>query len=473
MVGVDELKLRFDTKLLSLPRMRMWLIVILLAFVATEVADAKPRKRKRKRTRAVATKITKLNILRDREVAEGVRYTEYRSNGKQPIDVHVVTVDRTIPNTAIRIVKGEDQSAGREMLREMSVRYGGKTGHNVLAMVNANFWAAVRNNPIGACVIDGEVVEMTAYKGWTSAFFDVNNRVAIDTFKLSGQVRWKGRSYTVTTTNRRADSTSVVVYNQFGGSSVPFVSAKKVQRLFDEAAKDSAFLTMDSTEQALTQETLRQEIARAQREADAEYPMVKLVVRYLGVPSVNRDVPCLVIGIDSGTVAMPPKGCIISMPRSVFLTGMPRINDTMVVSFSTNIQQGVRFMNAVCGTPRLVRAGKAKHEAFKEGSTGRRFIRQNLARTALGTDRTGNKLILVAVRATNSDTRTIGATLDQIATIMKLLGSYDAMNLDGGGSTGMVVEHDHVFYEGVDPDTRAVSVGLAVVKLSPVLRSTY
>ncbi len=451
----------------------MWLIVILLAFVATDVADAKPRKRKRPRTRAVNTKITKLNILRDRSVAEGVRYTEYRSNGRSPIDVHVVTVDRTIPNTAVRIVKGEDHASGREMLREMSVRYGTKTGNTVLAMVNANFWAAVRNNPIGACVIDGEVVEMTAYKGWTSAFFDINNRIVIDTFKLSGQIRWRGRTYTVTTTNRRADSASVVIYNQFGGNTVPHVSAKKIQALFQEAAKDSSFLTMDSTEQALTQETLRQEIARAQREANAEYPMVKILVKYLGIPSVNRDIACQVIGIDSGTVSMPDRGCIISLPRQMLASGMPSVNDTVTISFATNIKQGTRFMNAVCGTPRLVRNGKAKHEAMKEGSTGRRFIRQNLARTALGTDKTGNKLILVAVRATNSDTRTVGATLDQIAQIMKVLGAHDAMNLDGGGSTGMVVEHDHVFYEGVDPDTRAVSVGLAIVKLSPVLRSTY
>lgn len=453
--------------------MRMWLIVILLAFVATDVAEAKPRKRKRQRTRTTNTKITKLNILQDREVSEGVRYTEYRTNGKNPIDVHVVSVDRTIPGNAIRIVKGEDQAAGREMLREMSTRYSTKTGNNVLAMVNANFWAAVRNNPIGACVIDGEVVEMTAYKGWTSAFFDVNNRIAIDTFKISGQIRWKGNAYTVSTTNRRVDSTHVVVYNQFGGTSVPFVSAKRVQALFAEAAKDTAFLAMDSTEQALSQETLRQEILRAQREANAEYPMVKIILRYLGTPSVNRDVPCLVVGIDSGTVNMPLRGCILSVPRSTLAAGMPSLNDTMVVSFTTNLDRTVRYMNAVCGTPRLVRKGKAKHEALKEGSTGKRFIRHNLARTALGTDRTGNKLIMVAVRASNSDTRTIGATLDQMAQIMRVLGAHDAMNLDGGGSTGMVVQHDHVFYDGVDPDTRPVSVGLAIVKLSSILRSTY
>jgi exopolysaccharide biosynthesis protein len=128
-------------------------------------------------------------------------------------------------------------------------------------------------------------------------------------------------------------------------------------------------------------------------------------------------------------------------------------------------------MNAVCGTPRLVRNGVAGHEALREGSTGRRFITHNLARTALGTDRSGNRIVLVAVEPSQASQGTMGATLAQMATIMKLLGCHNALNLDGGGSTGMVVRGDHMFFDGEDPKTRRISVGLAVVKRSHVLRS--
>jgi exopolysaccharide biosynthesis protein len=129
-------------------------------------------------------------------------------------------------------------------------------------------------------------------------------------------------------------------------------------------------------------------------------------------------------------------------------------------------------MNAVCGTPRLVRNGVASHEATQEGSTGRRFIAHNLARTAIGTDRSGNKIIIAAIEPTESSNQIMGASLKQTSEVMKLLGAYQAMNLDGGGSTGMVVQDDHVFFDGVDPLTRRIAVGLGVIKRSHVLRRT-
>jgi Phosphodiester glycosidase len=427
------------------------------------------RSRRSRRVRIRTTPTTALSAVREFEVSSGVRYAEYRSNGSMPVNVHVVAVDRTEASNAIRLIKGEDSHDGLESLADLARRYAQQNDAEVLGVVNANFWRALRNTPIGPCVIDGEVVELLPYKQWSSAFFDVEDRVTIDTFRLEARLSIGNSEYRIASVNRRIDS-GIVVYNRYAGGTIPHVQAREIERAYKEAAKDSLFMEGDSTEIALSQEVLRTEIAKAQREASQEYPMIKIRLRYLRSPAINTVVPCEVLGVDTGAVDVPLRGCILSFPQGA-LQRIPRSGESISIRYSTNLQPTAKFMNAVCGTPRLVRNGIASHEALREGSTGRRFITHNLARTALGTDRSSNRIVFVAVEPSQTAQGTMGATLAQMATIMKLLGCFNAMNLDGGGSTGMVVKGDHVFFEGEDPKTRRISVGLAVVKRSHVLRS--
>jgi hypothetical protein len=409
-------------------------------------------------------------MVRDSSLGQGVRYQEFRTNGKTPIVVHAMMLDRSIPGNALRLVKGEDNCVGLERLAEMASRFETSSRHNVYGLVNGNFWRAVRNTLIGPCVIDGEVVEMNSYKKWSSAFFDVRNAMMVDTFRILGNVSIARQWYPISTVNHRDDQ-GVVVYNSYGGNTVPYVSPKQIERAFLEAVKDTVFIAEDSTEAALTQDVLRQEIARARRERDAEYPMLKIRVRYLRSPAVNVSIPCEVLSVDTGTVTMPIRGAVISMPRSVLASAsQPRMGDTIRLQYSTNVQQQTPFMNAVCGTPRLVRRGQAKHEAQLEGSTGSRFINHALARSAIGTDSSGTTLILAAVPADRTDRGTVGASLQQMAQIMGLLGCREALNLDGGGSAGMMVGGDHVFFDGTESLTRRVGLGVGLVKLSKILR---
>lgn len=429
----------------------------------------KKRSRRAKRVRVRTTPMTSLKAIREFDVSSGVRYAEYRSNGSTPVDVHVIAIDRTETSNAIRLIKGEESHDGLESLADLSKRYASENDADVLGVINANFWRALRNTPIGPCIIDGEVVEALPYKLWSTAFFDVEDRVIIDTFRLAATMTIGNAEYSVSSVNRRIDS-SLVVYNRYAGGTIPHVQSREIERAFKEAVKDSVFMEGDSTEIAISQEVLKAEIAKAQREASQEFPMIKIRLRYLRSPAVNTAIPCEVLGIDTGSVDVPIRGCVLSFPQGR-LQRIPRLGETITLRYGTNIHSSTKFMNAICGTPRLVRNGVAGHEALREGSTGRRFITHNLARTALGTDKSGNRILLVAVEPSQASQGTMGATLAQMATIMKLLGCHNAINLDGGGSTGMVVRGDHVFFDGEDPKTRRISVGLAVVKRSHVLRS--
>jgi hypothetical protein len=415
--------------------------------------------------------ITDITVIKQVPLDSGIVYYQYRTNGARPVIVHVLECDVSVAGNALRLVKGEDHATGLERLREMSLRYDAKTNHVLYGLVNGNFWRAVSNLMIGPCVIDGEVIQMTRHKMWSSALFDVRNKMYIDTFSLSGMVSIGTRRYPIESVNDRQGS-GVVVYNMFGGNVVPFLSQKQIEKAFQEAVRDSSADVDDSTEVELTVDMLKAEIASQQRERDAEFPMVKIRVRYLRTPSVNSTIMCEVLGVDTGSVNMPLRGAIVSMPKAVLGSQWPKVRDTIKLRYETNISQQVRFMNAVSGTPRLVRDGVAKNESQIEGSTAKRFVQYTLARTALGANADRSKIYLVSIPPDRPENGTKGATLQQTSEIMALVGCHNALNLDGGGSAGMTVQNDHVFYEGVDPFTRRIGLGVGIVKLAKILRTT-
>jgi hypothetical protein len=99
----------------------------------------------------------------------------------------------------------------------------------------------------------------------------------------------------------------------------------------------------------------------------------------------------------------------------------------------------------VNGGPRLLSGGRPDIEAYREGFVYpenpefyyRFGIRRN-PRTIAGVTR-GGDLLLVAIDGRRPD-YSVGASFVEEARVMAALGAREAVNLDGGGSTGMTVE---------------------------------
>ncbi|WP_017314326.1 phosphodiester glycosidase family protein [Mastigocladopsis repens] len=110
------------------------------------------------------------------------------------------------------------------------------------------------------------------------------------------------------------------------------------------------------------------------------------------------------------------------------------------------IEEGLGVIN---GGPRLLRHGKIQITAFSEGFHWQenpefyyRFgIRRN-PRTLAGITATG-KLLLVTVDGRQPG-RSVGASFEESARIMRSLGATDAVNLDGGGSTTITINQQLV-----------------------------
>jgi Phosphodiester glycosidase/SPOR domain len=110
---------------------------------------------------------------------------------------------------------------------------------------------------------------------------------------------------------------------------------------------------------------------------------------------------------------------------------------------------GAAPTDIVNGGPRLLRAGRPSINAFAEGfhwpensEFFYRFgVRRN-PRTLAGVTAAG-RILLVAIDGRRPGF-SVGASFDESAAVMEALGARDALNLDGGGSTGMTIGPDLV-----------------------------
>jgi hypothetical protein len=93
--------------------------------------------------------------------------------------------------------------------------------------------------------------------------------------------------------------------------------------------------------------------------------------------------------------------------------------------------------NIIGGAIGLVRGGRTMITASRDGMANLNMILRRHPRTLAGVTREG-KLIIAVVdgRAPGS---TVGASFFEAAALMRWLGARDAINLDGGGSSTMVI----------------------------------
>lgn len=111
------------------------------------------------------------------------------------------------------------------------------------------------------------------------------------------------------------------------------------------------------------------------------------------------------------------------------------------------------------GGPRLVRSGvldiTGEAELFKDD-----ILKGRAPRTAIGIT-ADNKLLLVTVNGRQPHV-SVGMTLEELGNLLIELGALEAMNLDGGGSTTMVIRN-LVLNLPSDGKERAVSNAIVVV----------
>lgn len=150
--------------------------------------------------------------------------------------------------------------------------------------------------------------------------------------------------------------------------------------------------------------------------------VVEMVVENNKVVEFRRNMP---------PVEIPENGfvLVVSEGSTMFLANNFNIDDELKIEITAS--PSIRNTDtAFGGGTLLVKEGKVTPITHN--------VSGNNPRTAIGTDKTGKIIYIVTVDG--RQTLSKGVTLEELADIMIEIGCYNALNLDGGGSTNLVAK---------------------------------
>jgi hypothetical protein len=351
--------------------------------------------------------------LRTVETAPGVRH-EFRWNAAGPWAIHIVAIDLTRCGMGVRTVKALDRVAARETTTQLAAHLGASSGRPVLAAVNADFFTlkAPQGVTLGAQIVDGEPL----HAGSRRPAFAVTRDGApwFGTGRLTGTFRAaNGATFALSRIDERPDGVGLTLYNRFVGEVTP---------------ADTGVVEI-----------------------------VTFVVRRGG--GVGDTVTAVVQAVDTSSA-----GVVIGA-RTVVLAARGHAGEAL----RANVAQGdtvrwvMRFGDAPVPLAELVGGGT---QLLRDGHSLAPFTGSadslRHPRTAVGVARSGTTMLLVTVDGRQAG-YSVGMTLPELTTLMQRAGATDALNLDGGGSTAMVVTGRVVNRPSDAVGERAVANALAVV----------
>ena len=352
--------------------------------------------------RAASAQVTSGDSVRSSPVVPGVTLRRVTRPGG-PWVLSVLEVDLRRPDLDVRGVRACDQLLGRERPSAIARRLR-EEGVDVVGILNADFFdlrggtGATENN----VVIDGEIVKaVTVTESPFDAFDNVHTQFGItatgapvlDRFHLQGVVRTPSGEWPLATINGNASGALALFTAWFDTLALapqPADSIAHVSLLKVGGRGDTAHYRVESR-------AARGPLVRASEES------VVLAATGPAAAVVERLRPG--DRVDVITKLVPDRGPL----RTV-----------------------------VGGWPRIVEAGRnVALAADSVEGTIPRFSRARHPRSALGISRDSSTLYVVAVDGRQQ--ASVGMTLEELADAMIALGAYEAMNLDGGGSTALVV----------------------------------
>ncbi len=343
-----------------------------------------------------------------RDLAPGVAYRQF-TDSAGPLIAYLVRVDLRDASIELQHVRAHDALKTRERPTAM-VRRIKETGANVLAAVNADFFNLQTGENENNQVIAGEWWKglkntdspYDTYDNTHVQFgLDANRRPVMDRFMFDGTAWSRGIGTPILTLNffQPGNPEGTVLYTSRFGANTPRDTARRV----------------------------------------VEAPMMAAGRKGDTVLFVRRGA----IDTTSGT-AIPSGGAVLVAyglgSRQAELKAMAD-GDTVKVLLATipRLRPSATPSLIIGGWPRILRDGNvvAADAPITEGTISRNAEARH-PRSAIGFSRDSTTLYLLAVDGRSE--KSVGATLVELARLMRKLGAWDAMNFDGGGSTTLVID---------------------------------
>lgn len=351
-------------------------------------------------------------------VTPGVVHTQYTLSGPNTLDV--LEIDIKNPHLTIEsyrpngLTKTTVQAAAND-----------KPRHRVIGAINADFFSFETGWPVNNQVVNGKPVQ--GHSTIKSQFvFTKNRKVHIDGFSFSGKVFAKnGTNANVNEVNYNRDANQMLLYTSFkGGTTGTDVSGSE------------AVLNLLSPEWVMND------------------TLVFVVSQKV---SSNGNIPSNGAVLSGVGTAATYLNTNIALGDTVklFLTYNPRTIGAVV----KNITQ------VISGNGRLIKDGVPYPTIGDYDGSGASFNDARHPRTFVGINADTSKVYFCTVDGRQASS--IGMAFTDMANFLLSIGVKNAFNLDGGGSTTMVVR-DKVVNSPSDPGgERSVANTLQLISTAP------
>jgi hypothetical protein len=374
------------------------------------------------------------DTLVSRELAPGVSYRQF-VDARGPLVMYLVRVDLRRSDIDLREARADAQLKGREKTSSM-VQRAARDGSTVLAAVNADFFDLKTGENENQQVIAGEwwkglKVTDSPYDTFDNVHaqfaLDAARNPFMDRFILDGRAWATGRTAT----------TPIITVNR-DPSGHPEGTALFTARFGATTPRDTTRQTAEAALVAIGRRGDTLTFVRrgsVSEQSGSRIPANGAVLAAYGAGLRLQEVQAM---RDGDTV-------------NVLLTTLPRLPKNAAPAL------------IIGGWPRILRDGASVvgDAATIEGTISRNAEMKH-PRTALGFSRDSSTLYILAVDGRTQ--RSVGVTLDELASIMRRVGAWNAMNFDGGGSTTMVINGAVVNVPSDSAGERAVGSALMVVR---------
>lgn len=337
---------------------------------------------------------------------------------KGPLVINVLRVNLKAPGVRVQAALGRDvvltdePAKGRESIGDLAAR------HGAVAAVNADFFPFT-GDPLGLAIRDGELLsEGMAHRAAMGITAD--GQVLFDTLLPVGTLRGPGEAVTALDgINRPLARDEIVLLTPAFGARARVGPADVVVPLSKVHGPVRA---------GQEQEGLAGEMASGDPNGAIPADGAVLAGSGRGAEWLRANVRAgdvLRFRFDLVSNPLPP-----GPPRGDLASRAGALRGRIGRSAWTEVVQ------AVGGGPWLVRDGQIAVDGVEQGFPEREFVHKRHPRTAAGVTASG-ELLLVAVDGRQRQSQ--GLSLPELAAYMKRIGAVRAINLDGGGSTAMVV----------------------------------
>jgi len=366
------------------------------------------------------------------EVASGVVHRRLVAN-QGPFTIHVVEIDLRHRDLAIAAMHAFDSLRGRQQVSAMA-NSRTATGANVVAAINADFFDLKSGENENNQVVDGAVVKAVSI---TDSPFDslhtihsqfgmtCDGRPVIDRFAFAGAVLTPPPAVAVLPLD-------AVNFRPHGDATVLYTAAYGI--------------TPSDSNARLTVEIPFRVVARR---GDT------VQLQATGAPRNGGG-----LAIQPSQAVLSGTGAAAEVVRRLggSLAGGAPLN--VVTSF---LPKRGRLCTLVGGWPRLLVDGRSiADSADRLEGTFPRFSLTRHPRTGIGFSRDSTKLYFVTVDGRSESSS--GMSLTEFATLMQTLGIAQGLNLDGGGSTTLVIRGHVVNHPSDSTGERAVGDALLLLK---------